>query len=200
MSNTENRSLVSALEGATYQGFAEVREIGLQGMITLRGDLGSKEMQAAVKKSTGLAVPQQRRINQGTGKNTGKNAGKAVAWMSPDEMLVMVPYDAVAECLAAIDKALNGRHYMAVDVSDARAVFQVSGGAAGEVIAKLAPIDMGALEQGEIRRSRLAQIPAAFWWVDGDTVQVVCFRSVAQYGFDLLKTAAETGTEVGFIA
>ena len=29
---------VSALQGAVYQGYVEVREMGLQGMITLRGD------------------------------------------------------------------------------------------------------------------------------------------------------------------
>ncbi|MDQ7070477.1 MAG: sarcosine oxidase subunit gamma family protein [Rhodobacterales bacterium] len=187
---------VSALEGAEFNGFAEVREIGLQGMITLRGDLGSKAMAGAVKSATGLKLPELRRIEQAE--------GQAVAWMSPDELLVMVPYEDVQKTLVALDKALKGTHYMAVDVSDARAVFQVTGPAAGDVIAKLAPIDMGALATGEIRRSRLAQIPAAFWLVGDDTVsgtvQVVCFRSVAQYGFDLLKTAAENGTEVGFLA
>ena len=189
-------NVVSALEGAEFNGFAEVREIGLQGMITLRGDLGSKAMAGAVKSATGLKLPELRRIEQAE--------GQAVAWMSPDELLVMVPYEDVQKTLVALDKALKGTHYMAVDVSDARAVFQVTGPAAGDVIAKLAPIDMGALATGEIRRSRLAQIPAAFWLVGDDTVsgtvQVVCFRSVAQYGFDLLKTAAENGTEVGFLA
>lgn len=192
-------NVVSALEGAEFSGFAEVREIGLQGMITLRGDLGSKAMRGAVKKVGLLAIPEQCRIVR------AKN--RAVAWMSPDELLVMVPYEDVQETLDALDKALKGQHYLAVDVSDARAVFQVTGPAAGDVIAKLAPIDMGALEKDEIRRSRLAQIPAAFWLVGddtddtmGETVQVVCFRSVAQYGFDLLKTAAENGTEVGFLA
>jgi sarcosine oxidase subunit gamma len=44
----------------------------------------------------------------------------------------------------------------------------------------------------------MAQVAAAFWMVDAQTIQVVCFRSNAQYMFDLLKVAAQPGSEVGF--
>jgi sarcosine oxidase subunit gamma len=47
------------------------------------------------------------------------------------------------------------------------------------------------------RRSRLAQVPAAFWMPDAETFQIVCFRSVARYMFDLLSIAAQPGSEVG---
>ncbi|HAR53986.1 MAG TPA: sarcosine oxidase subunit gamma, partial [Roseovarius nubinhibens] len=38
----------SALPGARYEGFVKLREMGLQGMITLRGDLASAKLAAAV--------------------------------------------------------------------------------------------------------------------------------------------------------
>jgi sarcosine oxidase subunit gamma len=58
----------------------------------------------------------------------------------------------------------------------------------------------GAFEPGMIRRTRMAQIAAAFWMVDAETIRVVCFRSVAEYAFNLLKDAAEPGGETGLFA
>ena len=94
-----------------------------------------------------------------------------------------------------------GTHFLAVDVSDARAVFTVSGPQAREVMAKLTPVDMSAdaLPLGAFRRSKLAQVAAAFWMTDNETCQIICFRSTGQYMFDLLKIAAQPGSEVGFL-
>ena len=79
----------------------------------------------------------------------------------------------------------------------------ISGGAfAREVLGKLMPVDFSAdaFGPGQIRRSRMAQVPAAVWMTGEDAFRVVCFRSVAQYVFDLLKTAASEGGEVGLYA
>ena len=187
---------VSALKGATVQGFARVEEAGLHGMITLRGDLASAKVQKAVKDATGQEIPDIRSIN------TGNNG--AVAWMSPDELLVMVAYDQVNDTLAKIETTLAGEHFLAVNVSDARAMFRVSGSGAGvrEVVAKLCPVDMtpGVFEPGMFRRTRMAQIPAAIWMPDGGSVQIVCFRSVAEYAFNLLRDAVAEGGEVGLFS
>jgi sarcosine oxidase subunit gamma len=63
-------------------------------------------------------------------------------------------------------------------------------------------VDMapGAFGPGQFRRTRLAQIPAAIWMQDEGVMQIVCFRSVAQYAFDLLKNAATPGSEVGLFS
>ena len=68
-----------------------------------------------------------------------------------------------------------------------------------EVLAKLSPADMriSALPVGRVRRTRLAQVPAAFWFTDDSEAVVICFRSVADYVFGLLSTAAQPGSEVG---
>jgi sarcosine oxidase subunit gamma len=120
--------------------------------------------------------------------------------MSPDEVLILCPYDAVDETLAKMHIGLAKAHALAVDVSDARAVFRVSGENAREVMAKLAPVDFSpeAFGPGTFRRSRMAQVAAAFWMSDEKTFQIVCFRSQAQYVFDLLRGAAQKGNAADF--
>jgi len=182
---------ISALNHASYDGIARVEEIGLQGMITLRGDLSDKVLAKAVKDATGQRIPGQREalVNGDTG----------VCWMSPDELLVLVPYAEVEAKLTAMTNALSGIHALAVNVSDARAVFRISGANAREVLAKLSPVDLspGAVQPGQIRRSRLAQVAGAFWMDDAESFRVVCFRSAADYVFKLFKVAAQPGSEVG---
>ncbi|WP_299659747.1 sarcosine oxidase subunit gamma [uncultured Ruegeria sp.] len=182
---------ISALNHASYEGIAKVEECGLQGMITLRGDLSDKVLAKAVKDATGQKVPGQRQalVNGDTG----------VCWMSTDELLVLVPYTEVEAKLAAMINALSGTHALAVNVSDARAVIRISGGSAREVLGKVAPVDFAedAFQPGQIRRSRLAQVAGAFWMDDAETFRVVCFRSTADYVFKLLKVAAQPGGEVG---
>jgi sarcosine oxidase subunit gamma len=112
-------------------------------------------------------------------------------------MLIMVPYADVAKILSQISKSLKDMHHLVCDVSDARTIFRVSGPAAREVLAKLAPVDLhpDSFQPGELRRTRLAQVAAAFWMCDAETFDVICFRSVADYVFGLLKTSAQPGAE-----
>lgn len=178
---------VSALNGKVAAGEVTVRETGLQGMIILRGDLADKKLQAVCKAVTGVAVPKQ-----GKAAVEG-NAG--LAWMSPDEVLVLVPYDQVAESISKIDAALAGTHYLAENVSDARALILVEGDFGREAIAKLAPVDLhpASFKPGDFRRTHLGQVAGAFWMQDDDTFAVICFRSVAEYAFNLLAASAKAG-------
>jgi sarcosine oxidase subunit gamma len=181
----------SALNGVAWsRGIADVTEAPLQGMITLRGDLSASAIKKVAKAATSLALPER-----GHATMAGDHG---MCWMSPDEVLVLCPYDTVAETLSKMQTDLGKTHALAVDVSDARAVFRLSGPKARQVMAKLAPVDFGAdvFTQGMFRRSRMAQVPAAFWLHDADTFQIVCFRSQAQYMFDILKVAAQPGSAV----
>jgi sarcosine oxidase subunit gamma len=179
----------SALAGASFEGIASVKEAGLRGMISFRGDLSASKVKAALKAVSGVDMPGQR--------GCVVNGQSGLAWMSPDEVLVMVPHDEADGAVEKLNKALKGQHFMAENVSDARAVFTVSGKHAREVIAKLAPVDMSGFQAGEIRRTRIAQVAAAFWMHEADALTVVCFRSGAEYMFGTLKMAAQTGSEVG---
>ena len=183
---------VSVLKNAVYiAGIAEISEMGAVGMITLRGDLAAKPLQKAAVAAAGVNVPDQRQcLTEGTG---------GMAWMSPDELLIMCAYDDANAKLADLRDKLAGTHALAVNVSDARAVFEVRGPKAREVLAKLAPVDLApaSFTPGMFRRTRIAQVPAAFWMPQEGVFRVVCFRSVAQYVFDVLCVAAQPGSEVG---
>ena len=139
----------SALKSRVTEGDVTVREMGLRGMITLRGDLSDTKLNAICADLTGLSIPAEGSI--------AHEGDYGLAWMSPDEVLIMLPYDAALNAVAKIESALNGQHHLAVNVSDARAVLQVSGLYAREVIAKLAPVDLhpSSFPVGRFRRIRL---------------------------------------------
>jgi sarcosine oxidase, subunit gamma len=177
---------VSALNGASFQGFATIREIGPLGMITLRAK-GLKSLDKAIKAVTGTKTPTQRRIEV--------NGDRASGWMSPDEYLLILPYAEVADAMAKLAKSLAGEHYLAVDVSDARAVFRIEGDKAADVLRKLSPVDFDTLAPGELRRTRAAQVAAAIWKQD-QGFTLVCFRSVASYVMGLLTHSAHPGSEL----
>lgn len=181
---------ISALPGAKSEGFCRVEEAGLVGMITLRADLSLAKVAKAVQAVTGAAMPAPLKITTGA-------KGRA-AWMSPDELLLFVDHAAAEAAAARLDKALATSHALAVNVSDARAVFHLTGARAGEVIAKLSPADLRGLAPGDFRRTRLAQAPAAFHMPDETSFEIIAFRSVAAYMFALLSNAAQAGGEVGF--
>ncbi|OYX23816.1 MAG: sarcosine oxidase subunit gamma [Rhodobacterales bacterium 32-66-7] len=174
---------VTALGGASFDGIATVREIGPLGMITLRAQ-GLTGLDAAIRPAVGTDVPAQRRI-EGAG-------DRACGWMSPDEYLLILPYDQVAARLAGLATALAGQHHLAVDVSDARTVFRITGAGADDAIRKLCPIDIDRLPVGELRRTRAAQVPCALWR-EGGGITLVAFRSVGRYVFDILANAARSG-------
>ncbi|MFK7765330.1 MAG: sarcosine oxidase subunit gamma [Roseobacter sp.] len=185
---------VTALNGASFDGgIALVKEVPLQGMITLRGDLMSQAVHAAAT----IAMPGDM-PGPGTARIEGENG---VAWMSPDEALILCAYDVVPEVLGEMHGVLQKSHALAVNVSDARASFRVCGPHARDVVAKLCPVDLApaVFVQGMFRRTRMAQVPAALWLCADDAFQVICFRSQARYVFDLLSIAAQKGSEVDLL-
>lgn len=171
---------------AQFDGFASVREIGPLGMISLRAKRDVAGLAEAFS-ALGLTLPEPRRIT---------TAGeKAAGWMSPDEYLLILPYGEVTSALTSLAASLAGQHHLAVNVSDARAVFRIEGAKADQVLKKLAPVDIDRLKPGELRRSRAAQVAAAFW-ADGEGFTLVCFRSVAGYMMGLLSHSAMPGSEL----
>ena len=167
---------------------ARVGAAAPMGMITVRGNLASKSLSAAIRDATGLEIPGTRAINSA--------AEASVAWMSPDELLLFVERSAVEATLAELDARLKGEHMLFADVSDARVAFRVSGPSAREVLAKGTPVDLaaGAFDPGMFCRTRLGQVPVAFWMSGDEEVTLLCFRSVGRFVHDWLTTAAESGS------
>lgn len=176
---------VSPLGGASATGFAAVKEIGPLGMITLRAKPQTFGLAAAVQAAVGTTLPEPRKIC--------RQGQAACAWMSPDEYLLIMPHDKVPAALAALAEGLVGQHHLAADVSDARAMFRIEGPQADQVLRKLSPADLDIMAEDEVRRSRLAQVAAAFWAGEGGYT-LVCFRSVAAYVLALLANAARPGS------
>jgi len=152
------------------------------GLISLRGAPG---MLAAALRAEGLAMPAPRRITA--------QGDRRLAWMSPDEFLLMLPASEAPAAAARLAQALGGQFALVADVTDSRAVFRIEGARAREVLMKLCPVDFDALEADEMRRSRAAQVACALWREDGGFGLFV-FRSVAGYVEDLLATSARPGS------
>jgi len=184
-------NVVSAAHGASFDGAVHVKDVGVKGMITIRGDLSSAKMVKAVKSAVGLGMPQMRRIKVG--------AKGCVAWMSPDELMLFCNYADADAVVVKLEKALKGEHFLVVNVSDARAVFALTGEGVREVIAKGTPADMSVegFQIGEMRRSRLGQIAVAFWLREEGKLELVCSRSVGQFAYEWLCNAAEKSTLPG---
>ncbi len=177
-------------EAVEFQGIAHVTALPPSGMITLR---------AAPEAAGVLSVSGQRlNVSMPGPLRAIVEDGQALLWMSPDELLMLCDASEVEGHLDALTAAFTGHHAMAVDVSDARAQFRITGVHAREVLAKLCPLDMSpeGFGPGLVRRTKLGQVPAAIWLAENGAFDVVCFQSVADYVFDLLKIAAQPGSEL----
>lgn len=188
----------SALNGARFDGAVRVEELGLRGMILLRGDFGDAGFREAAAEAAGVDFPDVRRISQ---------AGeRGLAWMSPDELLLLAPYGEAGALRRSVEERLAGVHHLALDVSDARAMFRLTGDGARDVLAKGAPIDLSrqAFGPGDLRRTRLGQVAAAIWRSaagesEEEVFELICFRSVAEHVFAWLKTASRPDSLPGFL-
>lgn len=158
---------------------ADVARVTGLGMLILRGDLDL--LCAATRDVVGLDRPDRRMSVAG--------GGRRLAWMSPDELLLVCPRGEVADHAAALRDATGEAFATVVEVSDARAVFDIGGPDPKGALARLMPVDFDAMEPGEVRRTRLAQVAAATW-AEGEAMRVVCFRSVADYVDAALRNAA----------
>ncbi len=185
--------LTTALDGASFDGLVKVEELHAQGMITLRGDFGDPGFVSAVAGVAEVSMPSQR--------GAVVKGRHGLLWMSPDELLLLCTYAEAPNLAAKLEAALAGQHCLVANVSDARACFTLNGAYTREVLAKLAPVDMSkdSFGIGEVRRTRIAQVAAAFWLTSDEGAQIVCFRSVAEYVFNLLKAASAPGSEVDFL-
>lgn len=167
-----------------------IEPAGLCGMITLRGDLASETLAAAVDEAVGLAVP---------GPLTVIADGAArVVWMSTDELLLFCDHAETDAAVTRIGEQMGDAHHMALNVSDARAVIRLTGARVGEVLAKGAPCDCSdhGFPVGTARRTHLAGLAVAIWRLDSETWEIVALRSYAHHLLTWLEQAALPGSEV----
>ncbi len=173
-----------------FDGLVSVRQVQDQGMITVRGDLKGKKIATELKAATGVDMPAQM--------GASVKGASGILWMSPDEAMVLAPLGDAPALAGELQKKLSKTHALVVDVSDARAVFELTGPNVRDVLAKLAPVDThpDVLALGALRRTRMGQVACAFWLMSDTSARVICFRSVGDYMFGILSSAAAPGSEV----
>ena len=182
---------VSPLSGLTAEDlYIGLADSGLRGQITVRGDLASAAVAETVQEIAGVEAPATWRLER---------SGERVAiWMSPDELLLLVPYMDAPASVARAGAKLAGTHHMVSDVSDARVILRLTGARVGEVLAKGIPADLSdrAFPQGSARRTHMGGLAVAVWRLEHDIWEIAAFRSYAPHLFAWLAQAAVPGSEV----
>lgn len=163
-----------------------------QGMLTLRADLAQPWLKAGLD-AAGLDLPDRLRLT--------RRGDRTAIWMSPDELLLLLPRNDLGPLRDGLAAALAGQHHLLADMSEARAIFALRGAEAREVLARLTPADVSARAFGPgcARRTRLGQVPALIWMAEEGEVNIACFRSVAVYISDLLAGAAAPSERIGLL-
>lgn len=167
------------------EALAKITELKDLGMVQIRADLDASG--AAIAAAAGVAVP--------AATSTTTNGARTMVWMSPDELLLVLPR---AEAVAATDalvQALGSDHSLVLDVSDMRAAFSVEGPKAAQALMKLCPTDIAAIPADGARRTRAAQVACGIWR-KGEGFVVVGFRSVGDYIGGILTVASRPGTHL----
>lgn len=170
-----------------FEGAVRLERVTNLGMITIRGDFSQNAFQTCVEQHL-APLPSVRKVSEG-------KKGR-LAWMSPDELLALTELSATPALCDKLTGELKGTHSLVQNVSDARAIFRLTGAGAKDVIAKGAPVDLsdGKFGPSQLRRTRLAQVAAAFWMSGESQIDLICFRSVADFVHDWLKVAATSET------
>lgn len=164
-----------------------------RGMISVRADLKSKKLNGVIGELTGADIP-------AVGHFSYSEDSASCIWMSPDELLVLLDPAVTDESEQALKQALSGEHCLISNVSDARAIIEINGLNVRDVLAKLTPANLSkqAFQPGDARRSRISQVAAGFWMLDPERVELICFRSSADYVLGLLDQAADAGAKPNF--
>ncbi len=161
-------------------------------MITVRGDLLSPVMKQALEAASFGKIPQ-------TGKFCIEN-DRTIAWMSPDELLLIVPVESVEDLVGSLARVLVSLPGLAVDVSDARALFEIVSPGVRDILAKETPADMSpsAFGHNTFRRTRLGQVAAAIWLPEPGLARLVCRTSEAGYVEELLESSCNSAVPYMF--
>ena len=127
-------ALGSGLAGMRSHGdprLVELRELPPEAMVDLRLNPADAAALSAAERTLSLKLP----LTPGT---SVRAADGAALWFGPDQWLLIAP----SAGAASLVRALDGAGASAVDVSDLRAVFELTGPHAADVLRKGCAIDL----------------------------------------------------------
>lgn len=175
----------------------EIVDASDTGVIDLRLGEADAGGRATAAKVLGFALPEAPRTSAGDG-------NWSCLWMSTDQWLLVGPRGDVQASINRLSDALTGFSHALTDVSDMRAILRVRGDAVRPVLAKCMPIDVHTSEwaPGFVRRVTFGEIAAALHVraTGPDEVDILVFRSYADYALRWLEEAAETGRRLTLFA
>ena len=143
---------------------AELREIDGLSLTVLRG--GGPDFLAAVAAALGIGLPE-----------TPNTAAGGALWLGPDEWLLVSGEDRTGP----LEAALAGQHCAIVDVSEARAVLELSGPGATDVLAAGCRLDLDPLRPGSCAQTALARAHVLLEPREGGVWRLYVGRSFAAY-------------------
>jgi len=160
------------------------------GLILVRADLRS-DAGATLERLVELPLPGVRQAQ------LAQPEGRSWFWMAPDELLLRVPSADVGGILPKLEAVAAEQRVLAVDMSDSRAIFQIAGPKAREVLSKGVAVDLhpDRFRPGDFRRTRMAGVAVAFAMTgeEPDSFELLAARSYAAYLRNWLARAAEPG-------
>ena len=171
-----------------------LREVPGRGQIVLRCNVASRPVAAAARKVLGFPLP--RKANTVAGDDTPADGPRAL-WLGPDEWLIVAAAERRTALLGDLRDALAGRHAAVVDVSESRAVFELSGRRARDVLMKGCPLDLHplAFRPGQCAGSLLAKAHVLIHQTalndDMPVYEVYVQRSFADYLWRWLEDAGQ---------
>lgn len=169
----------------TNIGNIDVRRLENVGMLMLQCDHSAPETVERLKEIFGVDLPGACQIH-------GKELLE-IAWMSDDELLIILPHGHAAGLREEIETGLDGTFHMVADVSSARVVFEITGDGIRDVLAKETPANVSpeAFGPGDFRRTRYGQVAAAIWLRNPGTACLACRASESGYVETLLTASAD---------
>ena len=117
--------------------------------------------------------------------NTVSRVGEAaIAWLGPDEWLVISPPDIKDGLSAKLEEALAGLHASVNDISSGQTIIRLHGARARDLLSKGCPLDLHprVFGVGQCAQSHIAKSNALIIQVDDTpTYDVIVRRSFADY-------------------
>ena len=184
MSDPINRK--SPLYRVLAKGAAGLSERAFEGHLILRGDAADAAFDAAVRATTGVALPLT--------PNTIASAGtRRIAWLGPYEWQLTLPGAEAASMHAALEQALSGQHMAVVNVSDGYTVIVLDCPDATEILARDCPLDFHptSFPVGSCAQSVLGKSGGLFVREAEQRFAICVRRSFAEYLWHLLCHAAD---------
>ena len=142
----------------------------------------------------GLAMAQVNGAPEGEGpaRLAAKTSGDfTLLWTGPGQWFVVSDRASPAELVAQFEERFSSTDATLTDLSHARTVVRIAGGAWRDLLAKGCPADIDAMKSGECVASLLSHFTVVIHCVADDTADVYVPRSFGASLWDWLRGGAE---------